>query len=78
MTDREQAMLVEETTTAWRAHTPDGRVLEHPAWADLPAQARVDGFEEALVMRVIEAGLDPAGFSTTVRAVLSAIRSGRL
>ena len=38
MTERERAMLVEETTTAWRAHAPDGRVLEHPAWADLPQQ----------------------------------------
>ena len=74
----EQALLVEETTTAWRAHAPDGRVLEHPAWADLPPPARLDAFEEALAMRVIEAGLDPAGLSTTVRAVMAEIASGRV
>jgi hypothetical protein len=73
MTEREQSMMVEETTTAWRPHAPDGRILEHPAWADLPPTARSAAFEETLVMRLVEAGLDAAGFSTTVHAVMAAI-----
>ena len=73
MTERELAMLAEETTTAWRPHAPDGRILDHPAWADLPPPARAAAFDEALVMRIVEAGLDAAGFSTTVRAVMAVI-----
>ena len=41
----------------------------HPAWADLDPDARREAFEDALVMRVLEAALDPDGLSTTVRAV---------
>ena len=73
MTEREQAMLIEEATTAWRPHTPDGRILEHPAWADLDTAARQTAFEEALVMRILEAALDADGHSTTVRSVMAAI-----
>jgi hypothetical protein len=73
MTEREQAMLIQEATTAWRPRTPDGRTLEHPAWADLDAAARETAFEEAVVMRILEAALDPEGYSTTVRAVAAAI-----
>ena len=69
MTARERAMLIEEATMAWRPRTPDGRTLEHPAWADLDPQARLAVFEETLMMRVLEAALDPDGYSTTVRAV---------
>ncbi len=69
MTPRERAMLIEEATMAWRPRTPDGRTLEHPAWADLDAEGRLAVFEETLVMRVLEAALDPDGYSTTVRAV---------
>jgi hypothetical protein len=73
MTERERNMLIEEATTAWRPRTPNGRTLEHPAWADLDAAGRETAFEEALVMRVLEAALDPDGYSTTVRAVAAAI-----
>ena len=73
MNARERAMLVEEAASAWRPRTPDGRTLEHPAWGDLDPAARQAAFEEALVMRVLEAALDPEGYSTTVRAVAAAI-----
>jgi hypothetical protein len=73
MNGRDRGMLVEEMTTAWRPRTPDGRILEHPAWADLDPAGRQAGFEEALVMRMLEAALDPDGYSTTVRAVAAAI-----
>ena len=32
---RERKMLIEEATTAWRPRTPDGTILDYPAWADL-------------------------------------------
>jgi hypothetical protein len=73
MNEGEEAMLIEAAVTAWRPRTPDGRTLEHPAWADLSPDARRVAFEEALVMRVLEAALDPDGYSTTVRAVAAAI-----
>jgi hypothetical protein len=65
--------LVAEATTAWRPRSPSGRILEHPAWADLDAAARQRVFEDTLVMRVLEAALDPDGYSCTVRAVAAAI-----
>ena len=71
MTERDREMLIEEAASAWRPRTPDGQTLEHPAWADLDAAARREAFEAALVMRVLEAALDPDGYSTTVRAVLA-------
>ena len=76
MNERERAMLIEEAITAWRPRTPDGRILEHPAWADLNAAARQTAFEEGLAMRLLEAALDPDGYSTTVRAVAAAIAKG--
>lgn len=76
MTNRDREVLIEEATSAWRPRTPDGQILEHPAWADLDAAARRTAFEEGLVLRVLEAALDPDGYSTTVRAVRAAIASG--
>ena len=73
MNEREREGLIEEAIMAWRPRTPDGRILEHPAWADLDATGRQAVFEEALVMRVLEAALDPDGYSTTVKAVAAAI-----
>jgi hypothetical protein len=70
---RERAMLIEEVTTAWRPRSPEGQTLTHPAWADLDPAGRSDAFEGALVSRVLEAALDPDGYSTTVRAVASVI-----
>jgi len=69
MTERDREMLVEEAASAWRPRTPDGQTLAHPAWADLDPDTRREVFEDALVMRVLEAALDPDGYSTTVRAV---------
>jgi hypothetical protein len=73
MNERERALLIEDTIAAWRPHGPDGQILAHPAWADLDPDGREEAFEESLVMRVLEAALDPEGYSTTVRAVLSTI-----
>jgi hypothetical protein len=71
--DRERARLIEETVSAWRPRTPDGRILAHPSWADLPAEERVRAHEETARARALESLIDPAGLSTTARAVLRRI-----
>ena len=73
MNEPDREGLIEEAVLAWRPRTPDGRILEHPAWADLDETGRLAVFEETLVMRALEAALDPDGYSTTVRAVAAAI-----
>jgi hypothetical protein len=73
MTERDREMLVEEAASAWRPRTPDGQTLAHPAWADLDAAGRRESFEDALVMRVLEAALDADGYSTAVRSLAARI-----
>ena len=73
MNEQEQETLIEDATTGWRPRTPDGRIHENPACAGLDAVGREATFEESLVMRAIEAALDPDGFSTAVRALAAAI-----
>jgi len=70
----ETRQLIEEATTAWRPRTPDGTILPHPAWADLDPDSRLTAFEETVVSRRLERGLDSQGLSTTVRAVLGRVR----
>jgi len=73
MNDRER--LIEEAASAWRPRDPrDGRARPHPAWLDLDPADRVAAFDEAARARRLEAALDPAGLSTTARAVLARIR----
>jgi hypothetical protein len=62
--------LVEAALTAWRPRSPDGRILAHPAWADLPESDRERAFDETLRARALESLLDRRGLSTTARAVL--------
>ena len=70
VTDR----LIEEAITAWRPRAPDGRILPHPAWADLPDAGRERLFDETMKARAIEQALDRTGISTTSHAVLARIR----
>jgi hypothetical protein len=71
---RTQELLIEEATSAWRPRTPDGTILTHPAWADLDADARETVHDETVIARRLERGIDPEGYSTTVRAVLARLR----
>jgi hypothetical protein len=73
MRSREREALLEEAVTAWRPRTPDGRILAHPAWADLPESDRERVFDETLRSRALESLLDPRGISTTALAVLKRI-----
>lgn len=72
---RERRMLIEEATTAWRPRTPDGTILDHPAWADLDPDSRQQIFDDTVVARRLERGMDAGGRSTTVRAVLARLGS---
>jgi hypothetical protein len=69
-------VLLEAVTSAWRPRDRDGRTLPHPAWADLPPAGREAASEAARAQRVVEAALDPNGWSSTVRAVLGRLRPG--
>ncbi|HJZ84679.1 MAG TPA: hypothetical protein VKN99_05880 [Polyangia bacterium] len=72
---RETEILVEEAAGAFRPRDPQGALRPHPAWCDLDAAGRLAAFEVARELRALEAALDPAGLSTTARAVLSRIRA---
>jgi hypothetical protein len=69
--------LLEAATTAWRPRDRDGRVLAHPAWADLAPGEREAAFEATAAQRVVEAALDGRGWSGTVHAVLARIEHAR-
>lgn len=70
--------MIEGALTAWRPRALDGRVLPHPAWADMDAEERRRLFEEGLGLREMEAALDRGGLSTTGRSILNRIlRGGR-
>ena len=71
MKSREREALLEETVTAWRPRSPDGRILAHPAWADLPESERQRAFDETLRSRSLESLLHPRALSTTAQRVLA-------
>jgi hypothetical protein len=70
---REDEVLVEEATTAWRPRGVDGSVRGHPAWHDLDAEGREAVFEATVQARALEAAADPGGLSSTGRAVMARI-----
>jgi hypothetical protein len=71
---KERAALVAAASSAFRARSADGEVLTSPAWLDLDEAGRVEAFDATSTQRSLEAALDPAGLSTTARAVLARIR----
>jgi hypothetical protein len=72
--EQEREALIEATTTAWRPRTIDGSVRAHPAWHDLDEAGRVEAHESTRRLRALEAHLDPAGLTSTAKAVLARIR----
>jgi hypothetical protein len=66
--------LIEAVTSAFRREDAGGGVRFHPAWYDLDAAGRREAFDAVARARRLEAALDPAGLSTTGRAVLARIR----
>lgn len=73
----EEELLLEQAVSAHRERRVDGSIRSHPAWHDLSDEARAEAFEATAVSRQLEAGLDEQGQSTSVRAVLTRIRSAK-
>jgi hypothetical protein len=71
--DREA--LIEALAGAYRARDPHGAVTSHRAFHDLDDAGRLEAFDAAQRLRLLEAALDPQGLSTTARAVLARIRA---
>jgi hypothetical protein len=65
--------LIEQLAGAYRSSGIAGEVQAHRAFYDLDEAGRRQAYERSLVLRPIEAALDPEGFSSTVRAVLGQI-----
>ncbi|HLT35017.1 MAG TPA: hypothetical protein VK034_02000 [Enhygromyxa sp.] len=71
--ERDRDGLIEQAAGAHRFRDGHGRVLTHPAWADLDEAGRVEAFERALIVRRVERALDPNGLSATAQIVLARI-----
>jgi hypothetical protein len=69
-------LLLAQVTSAHRTMGPEGRLRSHPAWHDLPPEARPRAFELTVELRRLEAAADPRGLTTTAKAVLARIRRG--
>jgi hypothetical protein len=67
--DRER--LVEAVVSAHRERDALGRIIPSAAFFDLDDGDRRAAFEETLRARSLEAAIDPAGLSTTAKAILS-------
>lgn len=70
----EREALVAAATSAFRARDAEGRLVDDPAWRDLDAAGRLEAFDETTRLRALEAASDPAGLSSTARAVLARLR----
>lgn len=71
--DDERDALIEQAAGAHRFRDGHGRVLTHPAWADLDEAGRMEAFERALIVRRLEQACDPAGLSATAHVVLARV-----
>jgi hypothetical protein len=74
MTHDDDDPLIEAAAAAFRERDARGAIRAHPAWWDLDTAGREAAFEAAVQSRALEAALDPAGLSSTGRAVLARIR----
>ena len=75
--DRNRALLIEQACGSWRPVDRSGEVLGHPAWFDLAPDDRAEVYRETVILRRMEAALDPMGLSTTGRAVLGKIEDDK-
>ncbi|MSP16706.1 MAG: hypothetical protein EXR73_08885 [Myxococcales bacterium] len=70
-------MLIEAALTAHRSVDPSGEQSFHPAFHDLDESGRRMVFDAVQRQRTVEQALAPGGLSSTARAVLRRIHSGR-
>jgi hypothetical protein len=73
----DELLLIERAISAYRERSADGEVKSAPAWHDLDVAGRRAVFEETITQRTLERAADPAGITSTVRAVLARIASRR-
>ncbi len=71
----EEELLLEQVTSAHRERGVDGTVRSHPAWHDLDEAGRQAAFDATVELRKMESAIDPQGYSSTIRALLSRIGS---
>ncbi len=71
MTPEERESLAAALGSAHRERSPSGEIRWHRAFFDLPEEDREAAFDDAAALRVIEAGMDEEGLSSTARAVLA-------
>ncbi len=74
MTERDKEVLIERVTSAHRHRTADGRITPSAAWRDLDEEGRKEAHRQTVLMRRLEASLDPENLSTTAKAVLDRIQ----
>ena len=72
MDKEERDALIEELASAWRP-SPEGEPSAHPAWEKLDAQGRMEAFEIAKSLRLMEAAFDSEGLSTTGKLVMGRV-----
>lgn len=72
----DESALIEEVAGAYRPRDPRALGVL-PAWHDLSPEGREEAFDLSVQLRALEAGLDPEGRSSTVRAVLARVATGR-
>ncbi len=77
MSDRDRELLIEAAATAFRERDPSGRILDSPAWADLPGDARAELFEWQREARTLERLASEDGLSSTARLVARRARDLR-
>jgi hypothetical protein len=76
MNHKQQDLLLEQATTAWRPRDPAGAIAAHPAFWDLDEPGRVRLHATIERQRLLEAAIDAEGWSSTARAVIARIRRG--
>jgi hypothetical protein len=72
-TAEERELLIAQATTAHRSRDAEGQLQLHPAWLDLDDAGRREAFDRTVEVRALEATADPAGLTSTARAVLGRI-----
>ena len=73
---RDEELLLEAVLSAHRARGAEGALRPASEYFDLSPELRTEAFDAAVVLRNLEAALDPEGLSSTARAVLARIRRG--
>ena len=71
MSDDSTDLILESAVSSFRERDSGGRILPSPTWWDLSPEDRDALFRSQFESRILERALDPAGISSTARAVLS-------